>query len=389
MKGLYIVYSDENKKTGLFNSTHARIKYSKPYLENIRILNIRFYDNIYLRILKRIFGKKITKKDKDYFIYDGLKYENIWLKRGIRDSVAPLPFRNKKIFFNEKLIDNLNIKKLIKDDEYNFIMAHFGYPYAKIAENISKTLDIPFFITFHGGDINVSPFKNKLLRTSLEKSMNSAKLNIFVSKALMEKSFELNYKKNSIVINNGVDKEFFLQKEKKEKNISKIIFIGNLIEDKRADKLVKIFELIKEKNKAKELTFEVIGEGKYKKSMIEESLEKKININFCGTLNKQDVIKKLKESEILILPSRREGMPLVILEALAAGVIPIASNVGGIKEILENEYLVDEGPEFIEKFAIKVTEVLEKRKYPKIEIKDFLWDKIAKREIDIIRENLK
>lgn len=60
------------------------------------------------------------------------------------------------------------------------------------------------------------------------------------------------------------------------------------------------------------------------------------NIQYHGEINKECVIKELLSHDILLLPSYTEGYPGIVLEAMSVGVPSIASNVGGIPEIIEN-----------------------------------------------------
>lgn len=63
-------------------------------------------------------------------------------------------------------------------------------------------------------------------------------------------------------------------------------------------------------------------------------------INFLGYIsNKEQLLREMREKDVFIFPSMSEGMPRCVIEACAAGLPCLASNVGGIPEILPNKYL--------------------------------------------------
>jgi glycosyltransferase involved in cell wall biosynthesis len=82
-----------------------------------------------------------------------------------------------------------------------------------------------------------------------------------------------------------------------------------------------------------------------------ESTDKKVvwneNINVCfyGNISNEKVVQLLKSMHIILLPSLYEGMPVILVESMKAGVIPIVNNIeGGIQELVfENEtgYKID------------------------------------------------
>ena len=81
------------------------------------------------------------------------------------------------------------------------------------------------------------------------------------------------------------------------------------------------------------------------------------NVFFMGNI--PDAGKYNSIADLFILPSNYEGLPMVILEAMSAGKPVVASNVGGISEIVtdgENGYVVDNAPEA---FAEKISYILE------------------------------
>lgn len=60
-------------------------------------------------------------------------------------------------------------------------------------------------------------------------------------------------------------------------------------------------------------------------------------VHFLGEVTNDEVLKILPEHDLIVLPSLAEGMPVAIIEAMKAGVIPIVNNLpGGIQELVEN-----------------------------------------------------
>jgi glycosyltransferase involved in cell wall biosynthesis len=115
----------------------------------------------------------------------------------------------------------------------------------------------------------------------------------------------------------------------------KIALIGRLfIIDKGQDILFRI--LAKDKWKKRNLQLSLIGSGPDKEGL--KALAHLLDLNNVVFLGFQEDIKQvLSDHHALILPSRSEGMPLVILEAMAAGRTVIATRAGGTMEVVEDE----------------------------------------------------
>lgn len=85
-----------------------------------------------------------------------------------------------------------------------------------------------------------------------------------------------------------------------------------------------------------------LGDGIYKASMVELANQLRINdcVDFRGNVNGLQVKEALLSSDVFVLASRTEGLPRAIVEAMAEGLPCIASNVGGIPELLPEDVLV-------------------------------------------------
>lgn len=135
-----------------------------------------------------------------------------------------------------------------------------------------------------------------------------------------------------IVINNGINLQNKDYRRKSRKSIS-IGFVGRWSEEKRPEIYLQIAKKIL--SHFDNVAFIMAGIGmKGNIKLINEA-----GVSFLGEIVTEKEMTSLYDKLTFILvPSKREGFPMVIMEAMSNGVIPIATNVGGISEhILNNE----------------------------------------------------
>jgi len=169
---------------------------------------------------------------------------------------------------------------------------------------------------------------------------------IALSAALKERVVELGVPSTRIVIQrNGVDGQRFVVREKSEarqllgltQDQPIACFVGNMVEEKGPDVLV---DAIAGRGDAlRELRVIFIGDGE-----LTEKLKRRVaqfglsaRVRFMGRQAPDKIPMWISAADMLCLPSRREGCPNVVLEALAAGRPVIASRVGGVPELLNNQ----------------------------------------------------
>jgi glycosyltransferase involved in cell wall biosynthesis len=108
-----------------------------------------------------------------------------------------------------------------------------------------------------------------------------------------------------------------------------------------------------------DLTLRIVGDGKYR-PMLEASADKlgiAGRVTFTGALpGAQAVKEQLDKADLFVLPSRTEGLPRALIEAMARGLPCIASAVGGIPELLLSEDLVPAGR--AAELSCKIAEVM-------------------------------
>jgi len=137
-------------------------------------------------------------------------------------------------------------------------------------------------------------------------------------------------------------------------------FVGRLSEEKGILNLLKAIPNIIQDNPSAE--FIIIGDGKLQNE-ISEFIEKNgltKNVSLVGWCDQEKMPEYLNMMKLLIVPSFTEGLPNVILEAMACGTPVLASSVGSVPDIISDKdtgfLLIDNSPEFIEKEILRVLE---------------------------------
>lgn len=106
-----------------------------------------------------------------------------------------------------------------------------------------------------------------------------------------------------------------------------LIFIGRLVPHKHADDFIELCDRLKVKGA-------IIGQGPLEKR-VRQQVKKSKYVTFLGKLEKySDVLKEIKKSRILVLPSTREGFGIVLVEAGACGVPVIAYECNGVVDVI-------------------------------------------------------
>jgi glycosyltransferase involved in cell wall biosynthesis len=150
-----------------------------------------------------------------------------------------------------------------------------------------------------------------------------------------------------IIIPNGIDTREFTPINKKANTKKKIIYLGRLCEEKGVLLLPEIISKLKDESLVEKL--DVYGSGPMEKALKDKIDDLKLNnkIFLRGPIAHDQVNKIFGNYDILIMPSNKEGHPIVLLEAMACGLIPIVSRLEGSTDIVVknkiNGYLCEPG----------------------------------------------
>lgn len=141
---------------------------------------------------------------------------------------------------------------------------------------------------------------------------------------------------NVTVLNNGIDTDLYAKAiSDPEKNVSELLFLGRIGERKGAYDLLEACKLLKDKNQV--IHCVMAGDGEVEKfSRLAEENGLQEMFTFTGWISGDRKIDLLRKSAIVILPSHSEGLPMTLLEGMAAGKAIITTTVGSIPEVVIN-----------------------------------------------------
>ena len=147
------------------------------------------------------------------------------------------------------------------------------------------------------------------------------------------------------VIKNAISLPFLSDRQKKENKSINIVFLGLIGERKGIFDLIKVLSRLIAEECNIHLT--VGGNGDIKRLINEiEKNGLKNNVTYAGWIVGNDKDELMRNTDIFVLPSYGEGMPMTILEAMSYAIPVIATNVGGIPELIkdgETGHLIEPG----------------------------------------------
>ncbi|MDN6194460.1 MAG: glycosyltransferase [Alkalibacterium sp.] len=385
MKIVYIANLNLHVKGGLFKATFERISRIKDQVDETFVINNNFYDSEIINSVKKVLNRKDSRFKKP----EKSNYKNVQINNA--------NFRRTIFFYIKRVLklmstENGMVRHYLKHfreelESADIIHAHFGWVNGYIAYELSKKLNKPYFITLHGSDVNKVWNHN---RSRLIKAMEQAETCFFVSNQLLEQAKKLGYSgENALVTYNGVDTKLFSKEDKVRHN--RVGFVGTLKKVKGADFLPNIFSSVEKHNG--ETGFIVIGDGPLRNQIEQKFNELALEVEMPGLVDYDDVPELLKTMDVLVVPSRNEGLGMIALEANAMGIPAVGSAVGGIPEAIGfKENLITYNDDLPENMGERVSEILnieiDPSRYRRRILNIFDWDKIVEIESAVYYKTL-
>jgi N-acetyl-alpha-D-glucosaminyl L-malate synthase BshA len=217
----------------------------------------------------------------------------------------------------------------------DLLHVHYAIPHsisALLARQMMEGVHrLPFITTLHGTDITLVGADRSyfpITKFSIEQSDGVTS----ISEDLREKTLEVFGVRNEIrVINNFVNCGLYKPAEQRSEGEKRLVHISNFRQVKRVNDCLYVLEQVRREVPAH---LYMAGDGPERgpaeRLAVELGIES--HVTFLG---KQDRIHKLlPDMHVLLLPSEMESFGLAALEAMACGVVPVATDVGGVPELV-------------------------------------------------------
>ena len=249
--------------------------------------------------------------------------------------------------------------KLQKRENFDVCLVFFGIPSGPIGYMLKKKYKLPYVIRFGGGD--VPGFQErftkvyKIIAPAIKLIWKKADALIANSQGLKDMALDFYNKKPFDVIPNGVDTEVFYPSVKEESDEFKILFVSRLIERKGLQFIIPQLKKIQDSTE-KSVKLIVVGDGPYRETLERIAEENHVSdmVEFVGQKGKEEIVPFYHNADLFILPSAKEGMPNVVLEAMACGLPIIMTPCEGSKELIDgNGYIVS-----VEGFEKRIIELI-------------------------------
>lgn len=296
--------------------------------------------------------------------------------------------------------------KLIRKNKIDIINSHWLVPSGLIGAIIQKIWKRKNFVTVHAAALYMLeriPFGKQITRFIFKNSVRFFIVSNYgkerFTKLLDYNDEKISQQKVKIISMGVYCNNFLLNSRKKafDDNKFNILFLGRIVDKKGLIYAIQAIETLKEQN----IIFHVCGSGALQKDL--ENLVKELSLDqsiiFHGRISEEIKIDYLNSADVLLVPSieteegDKEGLPVVILEALAAGLPIIASDIGGIKDgVIPNKTGILVHPKDIKQIAEAIN-LLYKNKEMKRQMskwcieysKNFDWKVIANKYLREIK----
>jgi glycosyltransferase involved in cell wall biosynthesis len=271
-----------------------------------------------------------------------------------RDSIEGLSVRHPRFLFVPKVghsfagplyAASLRARVLEYRNKVDVVLGSWAYPDGFAAVVLAELLGVPAVVKLHGSDMNVVarwPGPRKRLEWALPRAARV----IAVSRPLARAAEDLGVERARVsVVPNGIDTVRFQPADRAQAREKLgldpdgplVLYVGRVERSKGVFELVEAFRQIAANSASARLA--IVGDGPDLAECRRRLAQFSQQVTFAGARPHAEIPVWLAACDVFTLPSWNEGMPNVILEAIACGRRVVATRVGAVPDILHSRVL--------------------------------------------------
>lgn len=230
------------------------------------------------------------------------------------------------------LAEALMAAKQIRLSDCRHLHNHFGDQSGMVTLLASILTGVDYSISFHGPHIFFDA-ANSSIKEKLSSASFSRSISYFCRSQLM--IFAGSTEIKSEIIHCGVNPKLYPFRLPKP-DVEIIFCAARMAPEKGIEFLLQAFKIVIEVNRNTRLR--IAGDGSSKASLQATAVQLGISdsVEFLGQLAEVEITNELCASDLFVLPSLAEGLPVSLMEAMAVGVPVVATNIAGVSELVKN-----------------------------------------------------
>lgn len=215
-------------------------------------------------------------------------------------------------------------------------LAFFAVPCGVSALLLQAVCGIPYVVSLRGGDVpGFRPYDfalyHRLMAPLIRQVWRRARVVVANSKGLRKLASAFDSTVPIEVIANGVDLDRFAVPQRAWEP-ARMLFVGRVVYQKGLDLLLEALAGLR--HLSWQLT--IAGDGAQREALVGQAQTLGIpeRVRFVGWLHGEELLQVYRDANLFVFPSRHEGMPNAVLEAMAAGLPVVASRIAGNEELV-------------------------------------------------------
>jgi glycosyltransferase involved in cell wall biosynthesis len=232
--------------------------------------------------------------------------------------------------------------RLAREFRPDLVHVHSGFPTGPLGYWLKIALGIPYIMTLHGGEVpGFLPEEvgvlHRILAPATRVVWDAAASVIAVSEGLRDLSLQAIPSVDIQVIPNGVDCQYFSPPPTCQERDGpvRMLFVGRVVRQKGLSYLLDALATMKGQGTT-DWYLKIVGDGPMRPRLEMQAAECGIaeQVEFTGWLPFEQVPVEMRSAHLFVLPSIVEGMPLVLLQAMACGLPVVATQVPGSVDLV-------------------------------------------------------